>query len=255
MKLHTSARMTMVLALASLALPVTALADTIIYDDGSINGSLSSIFINLAFATADSFTLSSSATLSGVKLGLWTPGTDNSPLTLDWSIWNAPGPGGVGGVILDSATDASLTNSFLFENSFDGGYGVYQSSFSLPSISLGAGTYWLELQNAVNTVGNSVSWDLNNGPADVWVNTSGFITAPDCGDLEGTPGLTSCASAFQILGGTPNTVPEPRGLAAIFGAGALCLAAALRRSSNGLRMTDSSLNWSKLSCRTGLTRR
>jgi hypothetical protein len=97
---------------------------------------------------------------------------------------------------------------------------------------LGPGTYWLELQNGVNTNGDALLWDLNNGPSQTWDNLSGIITAPDCGDASPIAGLTSCASAFQITGSAPSPVPEPRGYVTLFGGGALCLAAGMRRSHN-----------------------
>jgi hypothetical protein len=195
--LATVARATMLSLLAWLLAPAAARAGTVLYSDGAINGNLGSAFINLDDAAADSFVLSSAATLSGVTVGLWSsapdnpPLTGNPPLTLDWSIWNAPGPGGIGGVALDSGSDAPLSNTFLFENG-SADDGIYQSSFALPSISLSAGTYWLELQNAVNPDGDAILWDLNNGPSETWFSLDGIVTAPDCGDaspLEAQPAL------------------------------------------------------------------
>ena len=150
----------------------TAFADTVPYNDGAINGNLGSTFITFGDNAADSFVLSSVVTLT----------TSNPPLTLDWSIWDASGPGGIGGVVLDSGTGATLSDTFLFQQGGQGGYGIYQSSFALPSITLSAGTYWLELQNAVNPDEDAVLWDVNNGPSEAWDDQHGIITAPDCGN-------------------------------------------------------------------------
>jgi hypothetical protein len=199
----------------------TAFADTVPYNDGAINGNLGSTFITFGDNAAHSFVLSSVVTLT----------TSNPPLTLDWSIWDAPGPGGIGRVVLDSGTGASLSNTFLFENG-TADDGIYQSSFALASIALSAGTYWLELQNAVNPDVDAVLWDVNNGPSEAWDDQHSIITAPDCGNSAPIAGLTSCASAFQITGSTPSPVPEPRGFAILFGVGALCLAAAHLRHRN-----------------------
>jgi len=238
--------LTTVLAVFALGLVTGARADTVLYSDGAINGNLTAAFIEFGDMIADSFVLSSAATLSGVTVGLWSPPPDsppgtvnppltgNPPLTLDWSIWNAPGPGGIGGVVLDSGTQAPLSNTFLFEQGGQGGYGIYESSFVLPSIALSAGTYWLELQNAVNPEGNAVLWDLNEGPSETWDNYSGIITAPLCGSAGPNTGLTSCASSFQITGSTTSPVPEPRGIATLLVVGALCLAAMRRKDSRRL---------------------
>jgi hypothetical protein len=207
-------------------------ADTVLFNSGPINGTISGEFINLSFEIADSFSLPSNGTLTGVKVGLDLPGPSNTPIQLDWAIWNAAGPGG-GGSILDSAVGATLSNTFLFTSTL-GGFGtteVYQSSFSLPSITLSAGTYWLELQNAVDSASNGVAWDLNNGPSTVWASPPpGIVTAgaPDnCGDTGSPiiPGLATCGSAFEITG---ETVPEPRGLA-LFVVGCLLAGAVLSR--------------------------
>jgi hypothetical protein len=181
-------------AVLALGLASGARADTVLYNDGAINGNLGSTFITFGDKAADSFVLSSATTLSGVTVGLWSPPpdnppgtpnppvTDNPPLILDWSIWDASGPGGIGGVVLDSGTGATLSDTFLFQQGGQGGYGIYQSSFALPSITLSAGTYWLELQNAVNPDEDAVLWDVNNGPSEAWDDQHGIITAPDCGN-------------------------------------------------------------------------
>ena len=49
----------------------SANADSILYDNGPINGTIDAWNINYGFSTADSFTVSSQATISGVNFGDW----------------------------------------------------------------------------------------------------------------------------------------------------------------------------------------
>src|ERR1700722_12927557 len=110
-------------ALIVLALSAPAPAD-VLYSNGAINGTVNAIPINLGGDIADSFTLSSDATLTGVTLGLWAYYGD-SPATVDWLIWSDPGPA-EGGTLLDSAKDASLSNTFLLNNhNLVNGFNVY----------------------------------------------------------------------------------------------------------------------------------
>jgi hypothetical protein len=215
-----------------LALSVAVRAGTVLYSDGPINGELEGSLIsayggnNVPDSLANTFTLSSNATLTGVTFGLWLYPTFTAT-TLDWTIWNAAGPGG-GGSILDSGT-GTLSNVFVLANStIPGGFDVYSSSFSLPSILLDAGTYWLEL-NQVNS-GALAYWDNNSGPSEAWANQWGNETVSNnCG---GDPlleaGLTTCGNSFQITGNVASPVPEPGGLA-LAGSGLLLLAGAVRR--------------------------
>jgi hypothetical protein len=141
-------------AASCLFLLAPASADTILYDNGPFvnhNGHVIS-----GFQVANSFTLASDSILTGVTIGTWLV-SDATPLTVDWSIWDAAGPGG-GGNELDGPTTASLLNTF--DGRCCGCCDQYKSSFSLPSIALAAGTYWLMLQNATTTNGE-LDWYLD----------------------------------------------------------------------------------------------
>jgi hypothetical protein len=223
-------------ALIVLALSAPAPAD-VLYSNGAINGTVNAIPINLGGDIADSFTLSSDATLTGVTLGLWAYYGD-SPATVDWLIWSDPGPA-EGGTLLDSAKDASLSNTFLLNNhNLVNGFNVYQSSFALPSIALGPGTYWLELTNANDSMSDFIDWDANGGPSGAQSLYMGgpplfgnLTLANNCGDSNLTPGfggatLASCSESFEIKG---QSTPEPAQLALVLNAGLLLVVAALRR--------------------------
>jgi hypothetical protein len=171
----------------------------VLYDNGAVSGSSGGFQINSIYIVANSFTLSSNSTLTGVNFGLWATPTD-TPFSVDWTIWSAAGPGG-GGTALNGPTTAALTNTFLFVNANN--FSVYSSSFSLPSIALGASTYWLQIMNASTARGDTsfaFFWDQNNGRSQAWGNT---FASP-------IP-----SESFQIIGTTDggNSVPEPSSMA------------------------------------------
>jgi hypothetical protein len=87
--------------------------------------------------------------------------------------------------------------TFLFTNAF--GFDIYDASFAIPSVSVAAGTYWLQLQNAAASGGGSTFWDVSNGPSSAFFDS---VVVP------------IQSESFQILGDvtTTDTVPEPGGI-------------------------------------------
>jgi hypothetical protein len=144
----------------SLALLVTALVPAsadVLYSNGPFNGTIGGFAINSDQAISDSFVLTSASTVTGVDFGAITAPGD-SITSLQWSIGTAPGDGSLG------TGTSPTTDAFLFTNSFD--FRVESDSFSTGSISLGAATYYLTLQNAVSAPSNNgPAWVLNNGPS------------------------------------------------------------------------------------------
>jgi hypothetical protein len=187
-----------------LALSVPAFADVAIYDNGPINGNLLGYTIADDFAVSDSFTVSSASTITGVTFGDWAF-AGSPPSTVQWAIGSSEEANDLG-----SGT-GSLSNVFVTNN----GYDVYSSSFSVPNISLAAGTYWLTLSNSSP---DPQYWDVNNGPSAAFQN----------GDSLGDQSEESGSESFQITGqaGTGTVTPEPSfqivgaGLFACIGAGA-----------------------------------
>jgi hypothetical protein len=109
-----------------------------------------------------------------------------------------------------SGSGVSLSASYL-ETNASAGYNIFSASFSVGSLTLSAGTYYLELHNASNDVG-TVYWDTNNG-----------LSTAD------TNGISYPSNSFEVDGNV-GTVPEPTS-AALFGLGLAALAAvALLRS-------------------------
>lgn len=185
----------------------------IIYDNGPYGG-LTAWGINQGFAVEDSFVVGGFSTLTGVNFTSWVNHGD-TPLTVDWQIVTIPGfpfPPIASGV-------ANLTNTFIKQN---GGADIYNESFSLPGVTLNAGTFWLALDFGTTAGGGPMYWDENDGPSTAWTPAIGYvnhISDPTCAVLVG-----SCSQTFQIVGRSSiSPTPEPGTMG--LGAGALLLAA------------------------------
>lgn len=168
----------------------------------NINGNTDAWTINFGYWVSDSFVLGAGGTITGVDFAVWEfPG--DSMTSVDWAIGTAFGDNSLG-----SGT-AATTDTFLGTNSY--GYNIDEITFSFAGISLGAGTYYLTLQNAVVPSGDPVYWDENSGPSSAAESAVGTIPS----------------EAFGI-DGTNNKVPEP-GAVVLFGSALLLLGGTLRR--------------------------
>ena len=95
------------------------------------------------------------------------------------------------------------------------GFNVCIEEGSLSQVNLDAGTYWLNLDNAVVNTGDPIYWDENSGPSSASENSVGTIPS----------------EAFTLEGGFTTgsgSVPEPSSIM-LFGSGILGLAGVLRR--------------------------
>lgn len=171
------------LGAAMLAGIPSARADNVVYTDGAVNGTINGREFANGFQVGDTFTLTAQSTLTEVDLGVWLiPGTNLS--SLDWSIYSyvdsttVPGTGA--STSLGSGTKAAVSYAPSYfiagENIF--GAEVEGFSFSLPSVDLGVGTYWLVLSNAVLSKVSTepVYWDESDGPSEAWQTSNGFLT-------------------------------------------------------------------------------
>jgi hypothetical protein len=167
-------------------------AANVLYDNGAPNAATDAFTINWGWAVSDSFTLTKSSTLTGVNLWVWNfPG--DTTTSVDWGI--TPNAND----FPDTATASVTSTSYIASNSW--GYAINELNFALPNVHLGAGTYYLALQNAVVTNGDAVYWDQNNGLSDAWQNNGSGQLNPSNPNF-GTP---AGSQAFQVLG----AVPEP----------------------------------------------
>jgi hypothetical protein len=206
------------LALLAAMGSMPALADSTLYDNStSTSGTSTGFTINYGFEVADSFTLASNSTLTGVNLVAWLASGDTLT-NVDWVITSTA----FGGTIYGSGTGIAVTTgTYLGSNN---GYALYDESFSISDLSLASGTYYLELQNAVTANGNYAFWDDSNGASDA--AQSGYGSTYDLNNdyLTGTNSET-----FQILGTTDTSaIPEPSSFL-LLGSGLVGLAGLIKR--------------------------
>jgi len=201
----------------SILLAIPAVADTV-YDNGPINGSIDAWTINFGFEISDSFTLSgASTTLTGLSFGAWLfPG--DTITSVEVSITNFEGGGTT---YFDQVVN--LTQSNCVGNQYAFNVCTETGSFNGPTLA--AGTYWLNMQNAVVPSGDPVYWDENDGVG---------CTSPGCPSIASNDSVGTLGSeSFTLVGNsstttTTGTVPEPGSLV-LFASGALGLAAVVRR--------------------------
>ncbi len=198
----------------AVALPAEA---QVLYENGPINGETDAWTINFGFLISDSFTISTGAsTVTGISFGAWlTPGDvlESAQVVLSSQ------PLDFGTVYFNGVVNFTQSGCFLNNYSYD----ICTEMGSFTPTSLGNGTYWLTLQNAVDAGGDPVYWDENSG---VGCHSPGCPSQATNDSLGGT--LPS--ESFTILGTSSGTgsVPEPGSLL-LFGAGALGFIGVLKR--------------------------
>ena len=203
MKLRTASLYLLTICL--FALP--ALAQNDLYNNGPTNGTNDAWTINFGFEISDTFTLTSNSTVNGLNFAAWlTPGD-----TLE-SVEVAITSSELGGTTYFDQ-QVNFAQSGCSGNQY--GFNVCNELGSFSGVALNAGTYWLNLQNAVVNTGDPVYWDENDGPSLA------------SNDSVGTLGSES----FTVLGSSGSgtgTTPEP-GSILLFGTGVLGIGAMVRR--------------------------
>ncbi len=203
MRLRTAS---LCLLICLFALP--ALAQNDLYDNGPTNGTTDAWTINFGFVVADSFNLTSNSTVNGLNFTAWLSPGDVMESAEIWISSDALG----GTTYFDEQVNFTQSNCTL--NQY--GYNVCNEVGTFSGLSLNAGTYWLNLENAVVNTGDPVYWDENSGPSSAQ-ETYGDGSIP--------------SESFTILGSSSSstgTTPEPDTVL-LFASGLLGVGAIVRR--------------------------
>ena len=204
MKLRMASLIILCLVLAA----APAFADV---NNGPINGTTDAWTINFGYVVSDTFTPDHTS-VTGFQIGVWElPG--DVLTSVDWSITLAEN----GGTVYGFGT-AATTDTFISSNQF--GYDIDKISVTGLNVGLNAGTYWLNLQNAVVPSGDPVYWDENSGQG------CGGGGCPSQASESAVGTIPS--EAFTVHGGMGPMTPEP-GSILLFGSGILGIAGLLRR--------------------------
>ena len=186
MRIHTLLAGAAMALMASVS-AVSASADVLYANPGPANHNAGAYTLGYGYVTSNSFDLAQSSTLTGVTFDSWNdPG--QVATSVDWAILD--GSPQFGGSTLLSGTGAL---SAVLTGDHPYGYDIYTYSFSLASLALSAGTYWLSLANAQGAY--ATYWEVSNGGSLAYHSSLGPIQS----------------ESFQILGGAG--VPEPAGWA------------------------------------------
>jgi hypothetical protein len=198
------------LYLLCLVLAVIPASAQILYNNGPAGPDIDAWTINFGYIVSDTFTLSSDATVGGFDFAAWEfPG--DKVLTVDWSITSQEN----GGTMYGGGT-ANVTQQFISVNAY--GYDEYEVTATGLKVGLNAGTYWLNLQNAVVTSGDPVYWDENSG---MGCHSQGCPSKASDSAVGTIP-----SESFDITGGG-GTTPEPNSIV-LFASGLIGLAGVMR---------------------------
>src|ERR1019366_5160849 len=178
--------------------------------------------INFGYVVSDSFTVSGFSPMTGFDFVVWAIPGDRMT-SVDWSVTSAE----FGGTTYGSGTAATTLTLDQGLNQY--GYDIQSYNVSGLDVGLAAGTYWLNLQNAVVPSGDPIYWDENSGPSKASESSVGSIPS-EAFDITGM-----CTCCTRPGGDTPcgaiGSTPEPCTLT-LFGsgiAGLVGLAGGLRR--------------------------
>jgi len=203
-----SQRRFLILGLCLLLLSSVLASGQTIYDNGPRGDDVDAWTINQGFVVSDTFTVSQGTSqINGVVFNGWVfPG--DVLQTVEVSITSQE----FGGTTYFDQ-QVNFTQSQCSANAYGFNTCIETSTFNGPT--LGNGTYWLNLSNAVVSNGDPIYWDENSGDG---------CQSPGCPSQASESSVGTIPSeSFTVLGSTSSgggSVPEPGTLALV--AGALC---------------------------------
>ena len=166
-----------------------------IYDNGPINGTTDAWTINSGFVVSDTLTISSGgSSVDGMNFGAWLePGDVLESVQI--SITSEPNGGTLyfDGVVSFMQSGGCSTNQY--------GFNVCTESSNFSGPNLAAGTYWVNLANAMVNTGDPVYWDENSG---IGCQSEGCPSQAEENSVGTIP-----SESFTVLGGTTTTCGPP----------------------------------------------
>jgi len=168
--------------------------DNNLYDNGPINGTTDAWTINFGFVTSDTFTVpQGGGPANGLTFGAWLfPG--DLLQTVEVQITSAE----FGGTTYSDQV-VTFTQSGCSASQYGFNVCTETGNFAT-SVNLAAGTYWVNLDNAVVNTGDPVYWDENSGAG---------CDSPGCPSQASENSVGTIPSeAFTVLGGTICIAPE-----------------------------------------------
>ena len=170
---------------------------TYMYENGPINGNIDAWVINFGFIVSDTFTIPTNdgqTTITGMSFAAWLfPG--DTLTSAELSITSEPN----GGTSYFDQTVSFIQQGSCSVNNY--GFNVCTENAAFSGPMLNAGTYWVNLQNALVPSGDPVYWDENSGDG---------CMSPGCPSLADINSVGSIPSeSFTILGETTTTSSPP----------------------------------------------
>jgi len=192
---------TLFLILALATLSNHCLADTVLFNSGPDLGHYGTLGIGGItdpYDDRDQFILSAPGTINEISFSQWVIHNTSPNNPLSWFI--ATSVSGAG--IIASGNASSFTTSLTATN-VQGGNDIYETSFSIPAVTLGAGTYWLSLGHVPPSVGNTSvpgwGYTSDTGVAEQFLNGAFRV------NLQGS-------LSFELIDAGTSAVPEPGSL-------------------------------------------
>jgi len=121
--------------------------------------SVNSYAISQGYSVVDSFSLTGATTIREFQFIDWMF-LDDTVSQVDWAFLADNPVDAFAGTVLEAGTAYTPVQIFQFTNYLD--FDIYTVSVGVPDLTLGAGTYWLELR-ANSNVYNTVFWDESDG--------------------------------------------------------------------------------------------